>query len=138
MAVEVAYVTDEWLDTIWNNYSKDHLGKLIGLTTNRPLDSIYRDILTHKLQLWLVLINKTPVASFTSSIEEYEEGKEVVCEYLGGDRMQEWAATAVAVLEQFGKANGCYALATVGRKGTERLYKQWGFELESVRMQRKI
>ena len=138
MPVEVAYVTDEWLDTIWNNYSKDHLGKLVDESCPRLLQHTYRDLVAKRLQLWLVFIDKTPVASFTSRIEEYEDSKELLCEYLAGERILEWAEAAVEVLDKFGKANGCTVLSTLGRKGTERLYKQWGFEFDYVRMQRKI
>jgi hypothetical protein len=136
--MHLIYVAPPQLPQMWEQGAKAHIEKVVAQAPGYSLQSIYDEIASCHLQLWLVFANGEHVASFTTCVQIYPECKELECVHLGGERMQEWGGFVTEKLKEFGKANGCEALITMGRKGTERMYKQWGFNLDAVRLRQVI
>lgn len=136
-SVNVVYIPAEHVDDVWEPFAKGHLEKVLPMVRGYNLDSIKDNISKGHLQLWAVLVDALPIATFTTCIQTYPETKELECVHLGGEDMALWIDRAVVVLTEFAKENNCSALITMGRKGTEKLYKPYGFEFASVRL-RKI
>lgn len=131
-------VSKEDLKEVWDNWSETHLSKCLPYQSSDSLTSIYKALSEDKLQLWLVIINKQPVASFTLTVEHYPLENCLCVKHLGGWGIRKWGGELAPLLDDIAKANDCTSVVSMGRKGTEKLYKQWGFEFEAVRLKRKV
>ena len=107
-------------------------------TDEYTLSDISNELLAGRLQLWAVVEEEKPVATFTTAVVEFPRKKVLECIHLGGERLDEWASTALKVLDVYAAQEGCTEVVTIGRKATEKLYKKLGFEFDSVKMVRKI
>lgn len=131
-------VEKDHINMAWKKWSSEHIKKCLPYQTGHSLTSIYKALTQDSLQLWLVLLEGEVVASFTLQVEHYPMENTLCVVHLGGEKMDRWGGSLASLLNDVAKANGCSYVTTKGRKGTERMYKQWGFELESVQLKRKV
>lgn len=101
------------------------------------LEDVYNHVKDGPLTLWLV-VRDHPIASFTTCINTYPQERVLECVHLGGSGIDSWGEQMASLLNEVGKYNECSSVVSVGRKGTEKLYKQWGFDLEAVKLRRRV
>lgn len=137
MNIKIVAITKEQLPLVWGECSK-HIQLSLEHQNGFSLESIYTSLLSEMMALWVVILEGEHVASATTCIHTYPECKEWVVVHLGGERMQEWGEKSMEVMVDCAKENGCSAVVSYGRKGTERMYKQWGYEYSATIMKRKV
>lgn len=91
-----------------------------------------------RFQVWVVGVDDEVVACFTTSIRVFPLKRVLQCVHLGGADMKVWGEFVVDKLLDFAKENSCSSLMVDGRAGIERMYRQWGFEKDSVVMRRDV
>lgn len=135
--VSIVPVSDEVLPGVWEKWSKDHIAKCIPHQTGYTLEDVYEGIQDGPLTLWVVWDAK-PLASFTTCVCTYPQEKVLECVHLGGEGIESWGEDMANLLDEVAKCSGCSAVVSIGRRGTEKLYKQWDFEFEAVRLRRRV
>lgn len=74
--------------------------------------------------LWLAV--EGPNAHGVCVVEQ--SGSVARCVMLAGDRMREWLAPGLALIEEWARSVGCTAIETPGRKGWHRALRPLGYE----------
>ncbi|HEX6827285.1 MAG TPA: hypothetical protein VF077_13280 [Nitrospiraceae bacterium] len=75
-----------------------------------------------KAQLWIDEYRNAAAVSFV--IQGRERVLQVVA--LGGNEMSRWLASMVSEWRTFARSNGCSAVVASGRKGWERMFREYG------------
>lgn len=91
-----------------------------------------------RFQVWVVGVDDEVFACFTTSIRVFPKKRVLECVHLGGKDIQVWGEFVVDKLSNFAKENSCSSLVVDGRAGIEKVYKQWGFEKDSVVMRKVL
>ena len=92
-----------------------------------------------EMQLWLIATNNNQlVAAGTTRLVRHKEETHCHVLHLGGVDMRTWGKEITDTLAQWAKEAGCTKLLCQGRKGTERMYKDFGWEFDSVRLKRVL
>jgi hypothetical protein len=123
MTLTVSYVPPHVMDPVWPKAGALLLKSLKYARGRYEIEDVYRDLVQHQQQLWIVFDDETKnlVAAITTRIAEYPHRRMVCGYFLGGTRLDEWADLFLDVLEKFEKDMGCDGLEFVGRKGWEKV-----------------
>lgn len=125
-AVPADYLEDTW------PHVEGHLERAID-RSDAPftLSSIKEDLKKKNISLWLAVDAEEmkTLGVVTARIIKYPKCKALVAEWIGGNRMSEWADECVKTLEQYARDNGCARMEGFGRKGWGRFLKKFGFRV---------
>lgn len=138
MKPRILYVEKYDVPYIWANGAREFIKKCEDRVLGESLDTIFQDLMSGEKHLWVICDDELMVGALTTSIEIYPEGRYVFCGQLGGEGFSTWGESLANMLDQFAIDNDCKGTLTLGRKGTEKLYKPLGFEFEAVMLKRKV
>lgn len=101
------------------------LGPAIELSNGRfSRETVRAGIEARDLQLWLAY-DEEPIAAMVTEVCEYQTGMKTLRVMLvGGSRREAWLY-AWPHIEDFAKSLGCRLAETGGRRGWERVLKDW-------------
>lgn len=80
--------------------------------------------------LWIVADEETRKieAALTTRIEEKPYGNVLVIDWIGGNRVDEWASDVLKVMEKYAKEYECVALEGAGRVGWTKIIGKAGWK----------
>jgi len=85
---------------------------------------LVQDFGNHLAQLWVIVDDVKIVASLATSLEATRDAKFCVVRAIGGTRMREWIHL-IEDLESYARTEDCTAMRITGRKGWERVLKNY-------------
>lgn len=90
------------------------------------LDSLYNQIMQSKFQVWLT---NDHAAVLLTSMSEQPDGA-IICSLCsaGGENVVENRDEILTTVEHYARMHGCYGIEIVGRKGWERVVRDYGYE----------
>jgi len=134
----LAQVPPEEIEEAWS-IAAPLLAPAIEMGEEMSLEQALEHCHTRNMQLWLVAEDdNTLLGVFTTRLVEVENAKHCYVMHLGGKDMRKWGKEVTDLLAEWAKEAGCTKLLSQGRKGTERMYKDFGWEFDSVRMKRTL
>lgn len=90
-------------------------------TPRRRLEDDLADLKNGSQQLFVVLDDGEIIAGITTLIHDQPLMRVCTMRLVGGDRLDEWRADAIAEIARFARENGCRELEQMGPKGWRRL-----------------
>ncbi len=128
----------EWSIDQLAPYMSDILQEMGRLAKRFPQDvttaALFKEVLSGKRTLWLVLDGETFVSIALSTIRTVDAtGTRIatLCDLAGRD-VQKYAAELCAALEQWADKNDCPIRAVEGREGWKPLLAQFGYKPHAV------
>src|SRR5512139_745818 len=102
-------------------------------------DAIFDRIMKETIQVWMVCEKDGPIhAMFMTQVLIADIGRILQVFWMRG-RLPDGAVKCISLaLDGFGSHHGCVRLAVVGRKGWERMLRNFGAEVEAVALSRPI
>lgn len=101
---------------VWD-IAKVHIEKVLErFPDDGDIDEIYKDLLSHDRQLWMVLKSGEVVASVLTMINEYHGKRYGVLTHAGGHGAEDWFHIVNPIGDYF-KSEGCHKFIIHGRKG---------------------
>lgn len=102
-------------------------------------ESLFERIQTEIIQVWTVCEKDGPImAVFFTQILIADIGKILQVFWMRGT-MPDGAVKCISLaLDRFGQHHGCVRLAVIGRKGWERMLRNFGGVVDSISMSRPI
>lgn len=94
------------------------------------IESVYEEIASGQLALWLVLDDARPIAALTTRVLDFPCKRVLSVDWIAGSRMAEWLPLTNAVFRDYAKSYGCSQLEGRGRKGWLRELTKHGWELD--------
>jgi hypothetical protein len=89
------------------------------------MDTLLETLETQNSQLWIGHEDGEIVHAGITHILIYKTGKKAAeIFYLGGSRMKEWLEH-INIIESWAKAEGCTSVRIIGRKGWEKVMKDY-------------
>ena len=132
----VVLVPPTAVPSLWEA-AKPFLEKSLEHAFGDSIDTVYAECVAGDQQLWFVG-DTDVVAVFTTQIVDQGDNKELLLFQLGGSGVSLWGEEAMGCLLAFASDNGCKRLITYSRPGTEKLYKPFGLEKETVVLTRYL
>lgn len=105
------------------------VGSLIADAINRntgaySLEEVFQRLLNDHMQLWVYLKNGDVKACCVTQIENRSYGRTCVLYCVAGSNMAEWLPLD-EMFAEWARMHNCVALECLGRKGWERVLKDW-------------
>ncbi len=129
--IYVSGIPAEYIDDVW-----DDCAQYVQMGNNKSQDEmdvsdIYFFLKEKEMQLWVVFDkdnDKEIKAVVTTQILNYPQKKVCRIVTLGGNKMDEWVAQTLDILESWSQEQECDAMETVCRKGFIKKLKDFGYE----------
>lgn len=124
MAIELIGVQAEQLPLVWEQVAP-LLEKVFAHSNGEhTLETIYPLLANRDAQLWIGCDKEIVHAGLTQVIT-FKTGKQIVeIFFLGGERMDEWLPH-IDIIEKWAKQIGCSEVRISGRKGWEKVMKEY-------------
>ena len=101
-------------------------------------EDVKEHLLEGRKQLWIVVEGNIVIASIVTEIATYPRKKVVRILMIGGDRLTEWGRDLHATLEKWAKRIGANSIEIIGRKGWERLMKEFGYKAAYTYLKKEV
>lgn len=88
--------------------------------------------------LWLVRTGTDVAAAFTTRDAVYPRATYLCVDFLGGDRLSEWVATADQVLTEYAAEAGFAGVEMLGRPGWLRTLDPFGWKQNAVMLTKPV
>lgn len=120
-------VPKEHVHAVWSAAAPMLDRALATVPGTMTLDDLLLGLQTDEYMLWVVFIDKTLVAAFTTRIVEYPRRRALSIDWVGGSRMREWFSPVMEVIRRHARYNGCRHVEGYGRDAWFRWVSREGF-----------
>lgn len=118
-------VPQDMLESLWP-FIAPFLSKAVNLTPEMAtLNDVYEQCANGENIAWVVVQDNKIIAAYTTRVVEYPQARALIVDYLGGERMKDWLGLAVTSIKNQAKRNNCKWFEAYGRRGWERLVKEY-------------
>lgn len=124
--MELLFVDQAALSDVWP-IARDNINKALEYSSGRYNEKTVVDgLVSGAMQLWIAVEDGNIHMSLITQIMTYPTGLKV-CEIfvLGGLDRNKWLEPGTKVITKYAKELGCSRLQMIGRKGWERVLKDW-------------
>ena len=124
MNYSVALVNPTDIHELWPVVHK-HIEKMLHHSEGElELEDFYTGLIEGGMMLWIAIDEKKIVASMVVQIIPYPRKRVLRIISIGGDRMKDWI-TYLPKVEDWALTIGCSHIECWGRKGWEKILKDW-------------
>ena len=139
--MKIGVAPPESINSIWEKVTPLLDRAVSGQNIKREdMADILADCLTGNRLLWIIHDEekKELVAAFVTSVKNYPMYKALVCEYVGGEKLDDWLELATKTMSEFAEKVQCDTIEVNGREGWHRKLTPFGFERASSTFQKKV
>lgn len=117
-------VTSDRIDTFWGDVAPLIEEALVYFDDRVGIEDIYKSLKTRNNQLWLILRSGEILTAVITEITIYPKKKVLNIAYLAGLDFRSWH-DGLEILKDFARSHGCSSIEIRGRRGWERLLKDF-------------
>ena len=115
------------LDIVWPD-TKEFIQKAIDHGLGEyELHDVEGWLSTADMALWTVNDGTKPIAAFTTRVCQYPKRRDLVIDFVGGERLEEWLEDATNTLNEYAKVFRCQHISSFGRLGWSRHLRKLGW-----------
>lgn len=126
-ALNILAISTAGIDRIWFDVEEMIAESLKYSDGKFSLDSVYQNLKTAALQLWIISEDKKIKAFIITQIIQYPAKKILVFMFIGGSEFEAWEHF-IETFKSFAKHHHCEAIEGYGRKGWFKKIMNLGFE----------
>lgn len=90
--------------------------------------NIYDLVVDGDYQLWVAFEGQTYTGAVVTSVMTYPQRKLLCMQFCGGDGIDKWKDSMLALLRRFAKDIGCDGIESTGRPGWAKIFKNDGYK----------
>lgn len=124
LSVSYSAVTSEHIDGVWPVVAPLIEKSLVYFDNRVDIDDIYNSLKARNNQLWLVIRDGEILTAVVTEITIYPKKKVLNIAYLAGRDFRSWQ-DGIDILKDFAKSLGCSSIEIRGRRGWEKLLKDF-------------
>lgn len=117
-------VASAFIDQVWKDVAPMIERALAYFDDRVGIDDIYQSLKAKNNQLWLVFRGGEILTAVITEIAIYPKKKVLTIAYLAGRDFKSWQY-GLSVLKDFAKSHGCSCIEIRGRRGWEKLLKDF-------------
>lgn len=126
--IETSMVPPQYIDECWSKV-EPLMEKAAEYTYGRyTVDDIYDSVKEHDYQLWVAFDDSEFLGAVVTQITTYPKRKALNLVFCGGERLAEWKAPMLELLQRFGADTSCDCLELTGRRGWAKIFANDGYK----------